>query len=159
MLSYERLKAWRECHALTVTVYRLSERFETYGLTAQLRRAAFSAAANIAEGSAKRGPAEFRRYLDIAIGSLAEVSYALRVAHELGYCTKQVWLEAEDVRRRAAFLTYRLAAAMDQAKRGKVGRPTPSSPVLTRPSIGVAAGDTAPTARSADSAARSPARE
>src|SRR6266576_666660 len=70
---YERFRAWHACDALVIAVYRATERFprsELYGLTSQARRAAFSAAANIAEGSAKSGRREFRRYLDIAIGTV-----------------------------------------------------------------------------------------
>jgi len=55
MAPYERFAAWRECHALALEVYRATRLFpkdELYGLTSQARRAAFSAAANIVEGSA-----------------------------------------------------------------------------------------------------------
>ena len=69
---HERLKAWNACHDLVLEIYRKTSGWpvrERYGLTAQARRAAYSAAANIAEGSAKRGGAEFRRFLDISLGS------------------------------------------------------------------------------------------
>ena len=85
---FHRFKAWVACHELLLGVYRASQswpRTEVYGLTAQARRAAFSAAANIAEGSAKRGAGEFRRFLDISLGSLSELSYTLLVARELGF--------------------------------------------------------------------------
>jgi four helix bundle protein len=75
---HEGLKAWLACHDLTVAVYRVTQSWpghEMYGLTSQARRAAYSTAANIAEGSAKRGSAEFRRYLNISLGSLSELSY------------------------------------------------------------------------------------
>ncbi|MGH7612439.1 MAG: four helix bundle protein [Gemmatimonadales bacterium] len=61
MMPYERFHAWRACHELAVATYRLTQGFpksELYGLTSQMRRAAFSAAANIAEGNAR-----FRRVL------------------------------------------------------------------------------------------------
>ena len=80
MAPYERLKAWQECHKLVLETYRATRSFpreELYGLTSQTRRAAFSAAANIVEGSAKHGAREYRRFLDIAIGSLAELGYAV----------------------------------------------------------------------------------
>ena len=79
MKPYRRFDAWRACHELVLAVYKITTKFpqsELYGLTSQTRRAAMSAPLNIAEGSAKRGPREFRRYLDIALGSLSELSYA-----------------------------------------------------------------------------------
>ncbi len=88
MTRYERFDAWRLCHELTLEIYRVTRTFpadERFGLVSQSRRAAFSAAANIAEGSAKRGPKEFRRYLDISIGSLSELGYAIRLAIDLDY--------------------------------------------------------------------------
>ena len=82
MPPYERLKAWQECHKLVLETYRVTKGFpreELYGLTSHARRAAFSAAVNIVEGSANRGVGEYRRFLDISIGSLAELGYAFRV--------------------------------------------------------------------------------
>jgi four helix bundle protein len=111
MMPYERFQAWRACDDLTVAVYRATERFprhEQYGLTSQARRAAFSAPANIAEGSAKRGGREFRRYLDISIGSLSELAYALHLAHRLGYLTVADWQALDHQRENASRLTWRL---------------------------------------------------
>jgi four helix bundle protein len=85
MVPYERFDAWKVAHQLALQVYTETERWpinERYGLTAQVRRAALSAPTNIAEGSAKRGPRELRRYLDIALGSLSEVSYLLRFSRD-----------------------------------------------------------------------------
>ena len=111
MLPYEKLTAWQVCYDLTLEVYNSTSSFpkhELYGLTSQARRAAFSAAANIAEGSAKRGPREFRRFLDIAIGSLAELAFILRLARDLQYISKDSWTRLDEVRRRAGYLTWRL---------------------------------------------------
>src|SRR6266567_9367315 len=75
MKRYERLEAWQAAHHLVLLTYRFTKDFpreELYGLTSQARRAAFAVAANIVEGSAKKGPREFRRFLDIAVGSVAE---------------------------------------------------------------------------------------
>ena len=120
MPYYEKLVAWKECHALALAVYHATEGFpkrEIYGLTSQARRAAYSAAANIAEGSAKRGPAEFRRYLDIALGSLAEVSYVARLAKDLGMLSDESWAALSKQQNRAGFLTWRLYAAISKRKR------------------------------------------
>lgn len=74
MMPYERFDAWHACYGLTLLTYRITAQFpnhERYGLVSQMRRAAFSTAANIAEGAAKRGRAEFRRFLDMSLGSRA----------------------------------------------------------------------------------------
>jgi len=117
MPPYERLKAWQECHKLVLATYRVTKAFpreELYGLTSQARRAAFSAAVNIVEGSAKRGVREYRRFLDITIGSLAELGYAFRVARELDMISNDDWLVLEDQRRRAGFLTWRLYRSLGE---------------------------------------------
>ena len=124
MAHYEKLVAWRECHTLALKVYRATERFpnhERYGLTAQARRAAFSAAANIAEGSTKRGPAEFRRFLDIALGSISELEYALRLAKDLGLASPDVLADLESQQHRAGFLTWRLYQAISRRARPSGG--------------------------------------
>ena len=117
MMPYERFRAWRACDDLVVLVYRVTGGFpshERYGLVSQARRAAVSAAANIAEGSAKRGATEFRRFLDIAMGSLTEVSYLLQVARKLEYLTAEQWGELETMRSRAGKLTWRLYQAVSK---------------------------------------------
>jgi len=115
MMPYERLRAWRACDNLTVAVYKATDRFprdELYGLTSQARRAAFSSAANIAEGSAKRGPREFGRYLDISIGSLSEVAYALHVAKRLEYLSLEDWRSLDRLRSEASKLTWHLKKSL-----------------------------------------------
>ena len=119
MLSHERLQAWKLCHELALAVYRCSERWpiqERYGLTSQIRRSAASAPTNIAEGAGKRGPREFRRYLDIALGSLSETSYLLTLVRDLGIVDQAEWVALEGLRRRAGGLTWRLARALDDPK-------------------------------------------
>jgi four helix bundle protein len=87
MMPYERFEAWKITHQLALQVYSVTERWpksERYELTSQIRRASLSAPTNIAEGAAKRGRQEFRRFLDIARGSLSEVSYLLRFSKDRG---------------------------------------------------------------------------
>jgi len=98
--------------------YRITEGFprrETYGLASQARRAAFSAAANIAEGSAKQGSREFRRYLDIALGSLVELSYTFRLAHDLGFIAADDAVPLLALRKHASIVTWKLYDAMRRA--------------------------------------------
>ena len=111
MAPYEKLHAWRECHELALGVYGATKRFpsdERYGLTSQTRRAAFSAAVNIVEGSARRSTKEFRRFLDIALSSLTEVGYALRFCREVGLLPDEEWSALNDRQSRARFLTLQL---------------------------------------------------
>ena len=119
-MPYQRLRAWQSCHQLALATYRVTQSFpksEMYGMTSQMRRAAFSAAANLAEGSAKRGPREFRRFLDITLGSLAEMSYAILFVRELGYLSDADWKELDTLRSDAGKLTwglYRLISERDK---------------------------------------------
>lgn len=79
---------WQKAHAWVLLVYRLSEGFpakENYALTSQLRRAAMSVPANVAEGFKKRGARDKLRYFNIAQGSLEESRYFLILARDLGY--------------------------------------------------------------------------
>ncbi len=87
MLPCERLTAWQYADQLVHAVYDVTQSWPTeerFGLTSQTRRAAFSVPANICEGASKRGRHEFGRYLDISLGSLAELTYALKFARALG---------------------------------------------------------------------------
>jgi four helix bundle protein len=114
---HEGLKAWASCHQLVLTVYRITSDWpskEQYGLTSQARRAAFSAAANIVEGSAKRTVREFRRFLDISLGSIAELTYILQLAKDLGYLKPEIWGEIEAMRDHAGRLTWGLYRALQK---------------------------------------------
>ncbi len=122
MSPFERLAAWREAYQLALAVYRDTESFpkqERFGLTAQVRRAAISVPANIAEGCVKRGPAEFRRYLDIARGSLAEVQCLIRLARDLGYMRQPNWEALEKQVHHTGVLTWQLYRSLAKAGHGK----------------------------------------
>src|SRR5687767_514861 len=101
MAPYERLDAWRMAHRLALSVYQVTDGWppdERFGLTIQVRRASLSVPANIAEGAAKRGPREFRRFLDISLGSLSELTYLLRFSRDRGLLTPESWVELETLR-------------------------------------------------------------
>lgn len=112
---YERLKAWEHAHRLYVAVHEASKSWpkeERYELTSQVRRAAFSVPANIAEGAGKLGPKEFRKGLDIAHGSLFELSYGLHAAREFGYLSTEAWQKIEPIRDEAARVLWALLKAV-----------------------------------------------
>ncbi|MFZ3253245.1 MAG: four helix bundle protein [Syntrophales bacterium] len=86
--SYRDLIVWQKSMDLVEMVYQVTKGFpreELYGLTNQLRRAAVSIPSNIAEGQARNSTAEFRNFLSIARGSLAEVETQLLIAERLNY--------------------------------------------------------------------------
>jgi four helix bundle protein len=88
MGDFRNLRVWQRAHQLTLEVYgetRVFPKEERYRLTSQLRRAAASVPANIAEGCGRNGDAELARFLTIAKGSASELDYLLLLAHDLGY--------------------------------------------------------------------------
>ena len=112
---HKRFLAWQECHKLCLLVYKATESFpkhELYGLTSQARRAAFSAPANIVEGASRKGRNEFRHFLDISLGSLSELEYALEVAAALGYLKPQDQAALEVQQKRARIFTWKLKKSM-----------------------------------------------
>ena len=88
MRDYKKIDAWRLADDLTVAIYEKTKVFpkdEIYGLTSQVRRAAFSVPANIAEGSSRESKRDYLHFLYIARGSLSEAQYFVHLAHRLGY--------------------------------------------------------------------------
>ena len=84
--DFRELKVWQKAHQLPLAVYELTATFpreELYGLTAQLRRAGSSIAANLAEGCGRNGDAELARFCSIAMGSASELEYHLLLARDL----------------------------------------------------------------------------
>jgi four helix bundle protein len=97
--SYKDLLVWRKGIELTREIYRVTNKFphrETCVLSDQLRRAAISVPSNIAEGQARRHTSEFKQFLHIALGSLAELHTQLIIAKELGYINENVLGEIEN---------------------------------------------------------------
>jgi len=86
--SFQNLIVWQKSHALALRVYRVSSNYpkpEMYGLTSQVRRAATSVPANIAEEFKRASRADKARMLNVAQGSLEELRYYLLLAQDLGY--------------------------------------------------------------------------
>ena len=90
--NYRELIVWQEAIKIAKAIYELTGKFpkqETYALADQIRRAAVSVPSNIAEGQARKSPGDFRRFLHIALGSLAEVDTQLVLAQEFGYLSRE----------------------------------------------------------------------
>jgi four helix bundle protein len=95
--TFEDVEVWQKAHAWVLSVYRLTESFpkhELFGLTSQLRRAAVSVPANLAEGFKKRGLSDKIRFYNISQGSLEECRYYLILARDLNYGEIHVLMKA-----------------------------------------------------------------
>jgi four helix bundle protein len=94
---------WQKSHALTLRTYRFTTTYpkhEMYGLSAQMRRAAVSVSANIAEGFSKRGKADKARFMNTAQGSLEELRYYFILSRDLEYLKPDArWDDVDEVGR------------------------------------------------------------
>ncbi|MCL5263280.1 MAG: four helix bundle protein [Acidobacteria bacterium] len=90
MRDFHDLQVWQKSHSLTLGIYRVSGAFppqEIYGLSSQIRRAAASIPANLAEGCGRNGNAELLRFCSIAMGSASELEYHLLLIRDLHFIT------------------------------------------------------------------------
>ncbi len=91
-LSHKKLDVWKLSVELVADIYSLTDTFqktEIYGITNQLRRAAVSVSANIAEGSSRRTGNEKRRFFEISRSSLVEIDSHLEVGLKLKFCKEE----------------------------------------------------------------------
>lgn len=113
--SFEDLTVWQKAHQMVLGVYRITRGFpaeERYGLSSQMRRAAVSVPANLAEGFKKRGVRDKLNFYNIAQGSLEELRYYLILAKDLGYVAdnREMVKTAEEVARMLHGLIKSVAA-------------------------------------------------
>lgn len=88
MRNFHNILAWQKADDLAVAVYKATRSFpkeEVYALTSQIRRAAYSVPANIAEGASRNSQKDYLHFLFIARGSLAEVAYFIHLSQRLKY--------------------------------------------------------------------------
>ena len=117
MKDFRNLLVWEKGHHLVLETYKATTHFpqeEKYGLTSQIRRAAASVPTNIAEGCGRSGDAEFRRFLDIAMGSASELEYLLYLSGDLGFMetadSKRLLVDVAEVKRMLSSLIVKLRA-------------------------------------------------
>lgn len=90
--NYKNLAAYKESKSLVILVYALLKKFpreEQYALCDQLRRAVISVPSNLAEGSGRTSAKDQTHFIEMAFGSLMEVSCQIDIAHDLGYITNE----------------------------------------------------------------------
>lgn len=111
---FEDLIVWQKSHQLVLRVYRLTAVFpkhELYGLSSQMRRAAVSIPANIAEGFKRRGRNDKARLMNVAQGSLEELRYCFILSKDLEYLPADAkWLDLDEVSRMLGAYTRTLLA-------------------------------------------------
>lgn len=117
MRDFKRLKVWEKAHNLCLAIYKATAAFpqqELFGLTSQLRRAAVSIPANIAEGCGRSGEPELARFLRIALGSASELEYHIILSTDLCYITRSasqhLSQQVTDVKRMLTALIQKLNA-------------------------------------------------
>jgi four helix bundle protein len=125
--DFRELQVWQKAHALTLKVYHAAKKFpreEQYELARQIRRAAASAAANLAEGCGRSTDADLARFADISLGSASETEYHLILSRDLGFLEKDVFTEltsdvVEVKRMLTAYIQYLRRPRPNNAKRRK----------------------------------------
>lgn len=102
--DFKKIAAWQKADEMALKIYEITKLFpkdEVHGLTSQLRRAAVSVPANIAEGASRNHKKEYLRFLHFAKSSLSEVDYYLHLSRRLGYLSetsyKECFLMKEEV--------------------------------------------------------------
>jgi four helix bundle protein len=124
MRDYTKIEAWKLADDLTVLLYSITRTFpkdELYGLTSQLRRAASSVPANIAEGSARGTQKDYLHFLYIARGSLTEAHYFVHLSKRLGYVGDEKHAELESLFRRTFACLIGLISAVEK-EAGKLAK-------------------------------------
>src|SRR6059058_4258165 len=100
MQDFRRLDVWQRARQVTKSIYQLTTSFpnsEEFGLKAQMRRAAVSICSNIAEGCGRRGDRDFRRFLDVAMGSACELECETILSYDLAFITESLQEETLDI--------------------------------------------------------------
>lgn len=127
MAAHQDLKAWQHTKTMAVACMKASRSFpadeQDKGLANQLRRAATSAALNIAEGSNRTSNRDFRRFLETARTSLDEVAGILELAFEANYLSRERYLALQVLHNEAARTLYGLLRSLNERlERGEVVR-------------------------------------
>ena len=94
MKSVKELDVFKLAHDMALEIYRITKRFpeeEKFGLTSQMRRAAYSVPMNLVEGANRLNSKEYRQFVGVAKGSAAEVGYQLLLARDLSYIDQDTY--------------------------------------------------------------------
>ncbi len=107
--TFKDLIVWQKSHQLTLEIYKVTLKFPTdekYGLTSQMRRAAYSVPSNIVEGHSRKTKKEFLQFLNIAKASLEELKYFIILSSDLNYISKQEQKQLEELTEEVSKILY-----------------------------------------------------
>ena len=99
--GYKKLVVWQKADELAYQIYLATKSFpkeEIYGIISQLRRAALSVPLNIVEGYGRQGKKELKQFINVALGSLAEIEYLLDFSFKLNYLKQKDYKRLQDLR-------------------------------------------------------------
>ncbi len=119
--TYKRLNVWHKALDLVVQVYQATAHFPTeerYGLVQQMRRAAVSVPANLAEGSSRSSTKDYLRFVEIATGSLYEVRTYIELAVRLGYLAAERADAVDGAADEIAAMLYKLIRSLEARTQG-----------------------------------------
>ncbi|MCK4644477.1 four helix bundle protein [bacterium] len=109
-MGYRKLIVWQKADEMAYQVYLATKNFpkeENYGITSQLRRAALSVPTNIVEGFGRQGKKEFKYFLNISLGSLAETEYLIDFSLRLGYFDIDTQKKLQELRKAVGKLLWK----------------------------------------------------
>jgi four helix bundle protein len=121
MGDFKDLNVWAEAHSRTLVVYKVTQKFpreEIFGLTAQMRRASGSIAANLTEGCGRKSDAELRRFVHLAMGSASELEHHLLLARDLGFLSKGEFDELNEALGRIGRMLASLSVSVNGTRSG-----------------------------------------
>jgi four helix bundle protein len=111
------MEVFKLSHFLTLEIYRLTENFppeEKFGLSAQMRRSAYSIPINIAEGASRLSTKEYKQFVAIARGSVSEIMYQLLLSKDLSYLSEQNYLSLKEKYERVAKMLTNLIKVLQR---------------------------------------------
>jgi four helix bundle protein len=118
MRDIGKYEVFKQSDQLVIAIYRATSSFpksELFGLTSQMRRAAYSIPMNLAEGSVRTSARDFGRFVNVALGSCEEVRYQIHLARSLGYLTEPVATKLdsgyEDIKKMLTKLQLRISSS------------------------------------------------
>jgi four helix bundle protein len=115
MKDFRKLKVWEKSHSMALSIYTASKGFpkeELYGISAQLRRAMVSIPTNLAEGCGRGSDKDFRRFVQIAMGSACETEYLILLCGDMKYISEEIFnrllVEIQEIKRMLVSLLSKL---------------------------------------------------